>query len=227
MWINMIEKTSNKQYVLSVFIVPMGIGTKIVSLIRHFNISGGTIMQATGTSTDKIMRYLHLDENHKEIVLIATNLEKSDLIMKACVTKFKFNKPNKGICFSMPLNQIFASKVSKISTNDNERIDNNMKSYKAIYAIVNYGEGESVVQAASDAGARGGTIIHGRGAGVHETAKIFAIEIEPEKEIVLILVEDSIYDQVCEAILTSTNIEQSGHGIMFTHDVLSAYGLVQ
>ena len=38
------------------------------------------------------------------------------------------------------------------------------------------------------AGAQGGTIMRGRGTGIHETAKIFGIPIEPEKEIVLTLI---------------------------------------
>ena len=84
------DKKTSKQYVLNVFIVPDGVGSKVVSLIRQHNISGGTILQGMGTSSDKIMKYLHLNENHKEIVLIATNLEKSKKMMNLVSEKFKF-----------------------------------------------------------------------------------------------------------------------------------------
>ncbi len=221
------ENAMKKQYELTVFIVPIGIGSKIVSLIRKLNISGGTITLAKGTSNDKLLKLLQLDENHKELVFVASNQDKSEDMMRAASEKFHFEKPNKGICFSMPLNQIYASKVFKETKTEQKETNTMMNQYKAIYAIVNLGEGEAVVSAASEAGAKGGTIIHGRGAGVHETSKIFAIEIEPEKEIVLILVKESIVDKVTQAILTSTKIDQTNQGIMFTHDVSKAFGLVE
>src|SRR5690606_41203193 len=69
-----------------------------------------------------------------------------------------------------------------------------------IVSIVRKGWGSSVLQASVKAGARGGTVLLGRGAGVHEQEKIFGVSIEPEKEIVLTLVQ---VDQV-DAILRET-----------------------
>ena len=57
-----------------------------------------------------------------------------------------------------------------------------------IVSIVRKGWGSTVLQAAVKAGARGGTVMSGRGAGIHEQERIFGMSIEPEKEIVLTLV---------------------------------------
>ena len=46
-----------------------------------------------------------------------------------------------------------------------------------------------MVDASKKAGAGGGTIISGRGTGIHEHAKLFNIPIEPEKNIVLTLID--------------------------------------
>ncbi len=60
--------------------------------------------------------------------------------------------------------------------------------YEAIFTIVDRGVSDSVIDAATKAGSTGGTIIHGRGgSGTQETAKLFNLEIEPEKDIILIL----------------------------------------
>ena len=40
--------------------------------------------------------------------------------------------------------------------------------YDLIVTIVNKGRAEKVMEAAKKAGAEGGTILHGRGSGVHE-----------------------------------------------------------
>ncbi len=53
--------------------------------------------------------------------------------------------------------------------------------YDAIFVVVDKGKAEFVVEAANEAGAKGGTIIHARGAGEYEIEKIFSMEIEPEK----------------------------------------------
>ena len=61
------------------------------------------------------------------------------------------------------------------------------REFDLIVAIVNRGFSDLVMDAARAAGASGGTILHGRGTGVHEAEQFFGIAIQPEKEIVLIL----------------------------------------
>ena len=100
-----------------------------------------------------------------------------------------------------------------------------MANYDSIFVIVDKGKGEDVVDAANASGARGATIINARGSGVHETAKIFAIEIEPEKEIVLILTKDDVTDAVCDNINEKIQLEKPGNGILFVQKVNKAYGI--
>ena len=63
------------------------------------------------------------------------------------------------------------------------------KEYQLIITIVEQGNAEDVIDCAKKGGAEGGTILTGRGAGIHDTAKILGILIEPEKEVVLTLIE--------------------------------------
>ena len=59
--------------------------------------------------------------------------------------------------------------------------------FDLIVTIVNRGISDLVMDAARAAGASGGTILHGRGTGVHEAERFFGIEIQPEQESVLSL----------------------------------------
>ena len=68
--------------------------------------------------------------------------------------------------------------------------------YQSIIAIVERGHAENVIDAATQAGSRGGTIINARGSGIHETSTLFAMEIEPEKEVVLIVAEKKNTDHI-------------------------------
>jgi hypothetical protein len=60
-----------------------------------------------------------------------------------------------------------------------------------IVSIVRKGWGNTVLEASIKAGATGGTVLLGRGIGVNEKESIFGMPIEPEKEILLTLVQES------------------------------------
>ena len=62
---------------------------------------------------------------------------------------------------------------------------------QAILTVVEKGHAEEVIDAAVQAGSHGGTIINARGSGVHETATLFGLGIEPEKELVICLLYTS------------------------------------
>lgn len=94
-----------------------------------------------------------------------------------------------------------------------------------IVTIVNRGKAVQVVEVSKEAGAEGGTILSGRGSGIHETAKVFGIPIEPEKDIILTLIDKTKTDQVLEAISSKVGLEKAGHGIAFVLDVARAVGI--
>ena len=81
------------------------------------------------------------------------------------------------------------------------------------------------MDAAKAAGSKGGTILNGRGSGVHETVKLFHMEIEPEKEIVLILSVKEAVENIVESIRKSLEIDKPGNGIIFIQEVSRAYGV--
>ena len=111
--------------------------------------------------------------------------------------------------------------------NQTSQGDTKMSENELIFAIVEKGKGELVVEAAQRVGATGATIINARGAGVHETTRIFSIEIEPEKEIVLMLIDKSLKDIICESIQKETDITHPKKGVLFTQSVNEVYGLYE
>ena len=99
--------------------------------------------------------------------------------------------------------------------------------YQIIMAIVNRGMAEEVIEAAEAAGSKGGTIMNARGAGVRETKKVFNIEIEPEKEMVMILSKKDITEKIVSSIREKLEIDKPGNGIIFVQDVNKTYGIYE
>ena len=85
-----------------------------------------------------------------------------------------------------------------------------------IVCIINNGYSDLVMSAAKKEGARGGTIIHGRGTGNADAEKFFGIKISPEKEVVLIVAYEDIKDRIVSAIYEDAGLDTKGQGIIFT-----------
>jgi nitrogen regulatory protein PII len=88
--------------------------------------------------------------------------------------------------------------------------------FQLVVCIVNAGFSQNVVEAARKAGARGGTIIRGRGSANPEAEEFFGVTIQPDKEIVLSLVPEEIKDAVLRAIYQDIGLSKEGQGIAFS-----------
>ena len=71
-----------------------------------------------------------------------------------------------------------------------------IEKYEMITCIVNAGFSDVVMDAAKAAGAGGGTVIHGRGTADKEAEQYFKITVQPEKDIVMLIVPARIKDRV-------------------------------
>lgn len=100
-----------------------------------------------------------------------------------------------------------------------------MEKHEMILCVVNTGFSEIVMDAAKEVGARGGTVIHARGTANKEAEQFFHITIQPDKEIVLILVPAKIKDDVLHAIYRSAGLKSEGQGIAFSLPVDDVVGL--
>lgn len=91
-----------------------------------------------------------------------------------------------------------------------------MNKFEVILCIVNSGFSENVMDTARKLGARGGTIMHGRGTASKDAEKIFNITIQPEKEIVMILVSSDIKDAILKGLYETVGVNTEAQGITFT-----------
>ncbi|GAA0598434.1 P-II family nitrogen regulator [Virgibacillus siamensis] len=207
-------------------IVNFGLGSKVMQTAKKNGISGGTILVGKGTIKNRMLEMLGLTNVRKEIILLGTSKATAGQMLERLNEKFKFTKPNHGIAFTASINQIFGARSFQSDrTMESGGADDKM--YHAITVITEKGNAEDVIDAATEAGSKGGTIINARGSGIHETSKVFSMEIEPEKEIVLILSEKESTDAIVSSIRKKLNIDEPGNGIIFVQDINSTYGLYE
>lgn len=99
------------------------------------------------------------------------------------------------------------------------------KDFEVIICIVNAGFSDDVMSAAREAGAKGGTVINARGTAREEAEKKYGIVFEPEKEMIIILVESKIKDDILHSIYRKVGLNTPGQGIAFSLPVDDVVGI--
>ncbi len=214
----------SSEHIITVVVINYNNGSKVLKEAKKIGLTGGTIFLGKGTVRNRILEILGLEEVKKEIVIMISKSELEEEIHDRIVERFNMKKPNKGIIFSMPVKRVLGVRNLKSSKEFLETGGNNMN-YEAIFIIVDRGSGQEVVDVAKESGARGATIINARGSGIHEKDMFFSMPIEPEKEIVMMIVKKEKSENIIETIDKSMKINEPGKGIMFVMDVSKVSGL--
>ncbi len=213
---------SGYEYVLITVIVEIGTGSKVLEEAKKVGVTGGTILLGRGTVQNPILKALGLDETKKEIVLMIAPNKLEKTVHDHLVKTFKMERTNHGIAVTTPVRNVFGlHDLTKKELKEGEK----SMGYEVLYTIVEKGLGQQVVDAALEAGSTGATIISARGSGIHENIKFFAMNIEPEKEIVMVIINKSKAEAVTSSIRSAMDIDEPGKGILFTLDANRVTGL--
>lgn len=97
--------------------------------------------------------------------------------------------------------------------------------HEVIFAIVNSGYAEDVMEVAREQGVRGGTILNARGVVREDAAAFFGITLHADKEILMMVVEKSLRDRVLNAIYKEMGMAKKAKGIAFSLPVSDVAGL--
>lgn len=207
-------------YYAYIMIVPRGKASKMGQTAFEQGINNSTIITGRGVIKDGLLNLLGFYDNQKEILIMLADEKIGSHATSKISEKYKLDKPHNGIMFSMKLKEAYG--VEGIDLPSIKEDNTNMK---VIFTIVDRGLSSQVVECANKAGATGGTIINGRGSGIENAPKLFNIEIEPEKELVLTIVSEKQKDKIVNAIKEEMKIDEPNKGIIFVIDLAETFGL--
>ena len=229
----------NTEASLTIVVVNCGMASKVLKEVKKRGVTGGTILIGKGIGGSRLSKILGMDEAKKEIILMVINKKIEDDIHEFVTNRFCLKRKNKGILFSINLDKISGIKLNcnahekseierlKAGEDKLENKNGEKEEYEVIFVVVSRGDAKTVVNAATENGATGGTVLHGRGAGMYENTSLFSMTIEPEKEIVKFLVAKEKVGKIINVIEKTVKIEEPGKGIIFTVPVNKAKGLYE
>jgi nitrogen regulatory protein PII len=212
-------------------ILSEGQSHKCVRLIRELGIQCGMVIIGRGTVSSTVLNLLGIKSQRKDVIKLFLENEKAKEVMNYLDEALQLTKPGHGIAYTSPV--ISAIGLSGRETNQEQIVTNTAQClegrimFKKLTVIVDRGMSDDVMDIARKAGARGGTILHGRGAGAEIATNLFGVEIEPEKELVIILIPNDLVEKVVDELVKELNLDEPGKGILFVEPIIDTRGLFE
>lgn len=209
--------------ILFVAIVNRGMADEVLSEMQGFGLTGGIVFHGEGTVQNRLLQILGLNESQKDVIVVPIPRLFENPLHEMMLQTFNVNKKHRGICFSIPMSHNMTFDILE----EGYRFDPALFEYHCIHVILENDRSYDLIEVARGAGATGGTIIHGHGVGVPSEDSYFNIQIEPEKDMVLILAKHAMVPQIREAIVDKMELEKPGNGILFVMPCTRVTGLYE
>lgn len=198
---------------------------KFVRIAKEKDIRGGIIVLGKGTVKSATLNLLGIKSQKKEVISILLEKEKAEEALDFFTKELRLHEPGHGIAYTTPVitaSQIINNKQGTWKTAQDMEGDS---MYNKLTVVVNRGMAEDVMDIARKSGVKGGTIMHGRGTGSEFTTKLFGMEMEPEKELVMILMPTDLINKVVNDLTQELQLGSPGNGILFVEPILDVRGL--
>lgn len=187
-------------------------------------------MLARGTASRDMLDALGIEKTGRALLMTFASPETTARVMRAVLSKMRINAPGGGVCLSVPVKSIgggtalsYFSGGSISSIKKGEPFMQEMK-YSLIVAVTEAGGTDSVMAAAKQAGARGGTVLHAKGTGAEYQKKFFGVSIAEEKEMVYIVAREEERTAIMRSIMSVAPPGAPGGALVFSLPVEAIAG---
>ncbi|MDR1049331.1 MAG: hypothetical protein LBL51_06200 [Synergistaceae bacterium] len=229
-----------------------GKGEKMAALFRDRETPVKLMTLGKGTANSKTLNYLGLGQTEKTILFSVMSYMDARDVLSQMAWALDLERPGRGIAFMLPLTAACVKKTVKILSavnirevkdgektgseevkisevkseegGDGNEVDDQFE-YALIIVVANRGYNQEVMDAARAAKATGGTIINARGFSFSGEGKFFGVNLQPEKEIIMILAPNERRNDIMEAVAEKAGRETSAGAISFSLPVSDVEGI--
>lgn len=188
------------------------------------------VIMGAGTAVSEMLNYLGLESNEKAVIFSVQEEETWQQVKKQLQQKLHIDAPGGGIAFTIPLSSIGGRKALQFLLEGKEyqkKEESTLKDtlHELIVVILNQGYVDLVMDAARDAGAYGGTVIHAKGTGMEQAEKFMGVSLAAEKEMIFIVAKKEQKNQIMQAIMEKAGLDSKAKSIVFSLPVTDTAGL--
>ena len=188
-----------------------------------------------GTASNDVLSYLGLEATEKSVMFSVVTPAVKEVLMRELVDTMRIDRPGSGIAVCLhlssvggrtALNYLISGKSDAqpdMTVKEEEQMNEN--AYQLIVAITNTGYTDAVMEAASAAGARGGTVIHARATDAGNTNKFFGMAISEEREMIFLVTSADKRAAIMQSIMEKAGAHTEAQTVTFSVPLDDAAGL--
>ena len=183
-----------------------------------------------GTASNEIMDYLGLDSTEKAVAYSVVEEDTWLKVKKELQHKLRIDAPGGGIAYITPLSSVGGKKtLDFLLENPNyvKKEESTLQNtdHDLIVVIAEQGYTNLIMEAAREAGAYGGTVVHAKGTGMAAAEQFMGITLSEEKEIVYIVTKTEGKNAIMKAVMEKAGSESKAKAICFSLPVTDTAGL--
>lgn len=179
-----------------------------------------------GTATKNMLDLLGLSAREYHIIMTVADRESTAALIDEARRQLYIDAPGHGIIAATPIKSVGGGKTLSHLNGGKpaEGAPEINYNYEIILAIANEGYTDAVMDAAREAGARGGTVLHGKGTGSTDAAKFFGVSIASEKEVIMIVAKSSEKAAIMKSIINKAGIQTDAGAVVMSLPVTAVAG---
>ena len=193
--------------------------------------SAGTVVglsqPASGTAGSEILKRFGLASTEKRIVMTVATGAQQRMIFQMARKLLYLDIPGNGILAAIPIKAVAGRQTLSYLT-DSEITGGTPSmdfEYELIVVVINAGYADTVMDAAREAGAGGGTVLHAKGTGSMRGEKFYNMRFADEKDMVYIVAHKSEKAAVMKAVSRKAGPDSEARGICFSLPISAVMGL--
>ncbi len=191
--------------------------------------------RAQGTAKTEILDICGLQGRARMITAVIVPRKMVNRLYDRLEALIQIGRRGKGVAVSVPVNSVQESmmkllneealgKMKELIERDEQKMKSESK-FSMIIVSVAEGYSDAVIDAASKAGAKGGSVLRGRKRGSEAMVQFLGISMQEEQEFVMIIVPKEKKGEIMAEIGAACGLRTEAHGIILSIPVDEVAGM--
>lgn len=203
---------------------------RFLAFYREHGVTVTLITFGKGTAASEVLDSFGLEAAKKAILFAFVTGTEWKEIKSGLQKQIKIDIPGSGIAFIVPLSSIGGKKQLEFLTEGREfkkGEESTLKEtkYELLVVIANQGYTDMIMDAAREANAPGGTVIHAKGTGTEKAEKFLGVSIATEKEMIFMVARKEGKNAIMKAIMEKAGIHSEARSVVFSLPVTETAGM--
>ena len=200
---------------------------KLTEICSELGLRIAVSLHGRGTAVRSMLDILGIEDNEKRVILTIANRKKTKEFIREQKRRLFIGVPGHGVAVAVPIKSIGGGKTVAFLNGEQQIAKYTPElnyAYELITVIANEGRSDLVMNAARSAGAKGGTVLHGKGTTSPESEKFLGVSIAKEKEVILIVARKEQKADIMRSIMTRAGADTDAGAVVFSVPVSEVAG---